>query len=159
MAVHKLKRVPLTKGKEAVIDAEDFDLVSQFSWHCSTNGYACAREKGRRQDPRKQVWMHRLIAQTPEDMFTDHANGDKLDNRKTNLRLCDKQQNAANSKLRSDNTTGYKGVVKVKSGWRAEIWLNGKHQHIGIYNSIKEAATAYMEAANKHFGEYANGGA
>ena len=150
-----MKQIQLTRDQVTLIDDEDFDKVSAYSWHASTHGYACAREKGRRQDPRKHVWMHRLVAGTPDDMFTDHINGDKLDNRRSNLRLCNKQQNAANSKLRSDNTSGYKGVVRVYNGWRAEIWLNGRHHQIGVFSSVKQAAQAYKEAAQHHFGEFA----
>jgi len=111
-----------------------------------------------------QVLIHRLIMGFPEGMFIDHINGNGLDNRKENLRVCTPSQNCMNKKLRSDSTTGYKGVYKIKSStnkspYRASIGLPGDRgknkKSLGYFPTAWEAALAYNEAATRLFGEYA----
>ncbi len=72
--------------------------------------------------------MHRVILGTPPGLFTDHVNGNQLDNRRENLRVCTPSQNQANKKLSKNNTSGHKGVEHVKkiNRWRATIVVNGK---------------------------------
>ena len=77
----------------------------------------------------------------------DHANGNRSDNRWENIRECTQSENSRNSKLRSDNTSGYKGVCFYKNRWLAQIQIHGKCRHIGLYDTPKEAHEAYMKAA------------
>jgi hypothetical protein len=87
------KMIPLTQGKFALVDDEDFEWLNQYKWRLR-NGYA-GRDSSILLGPRRNILMHREVAGTPEGLFTDHANGNKLDNRRCNLRICNKSQNRA----------------------------------------------------------------
>ena len=112
--------------------------------------------------------MHRVImnlqkidiAENNSKLEVDHRNNDGLDNRKENLRVCTHQQNRANSKLQSNNTSGYKGVVYNNESGRRKRWtvrmkVDNKNVYVGRYLTKEEAASAYNEAAKKYYGEYA----
>jgi hypothetical protein len=108
-----------------------------------------------------KYWLeHRLIWRMFYGNFNynlDHINGNKLDNRIENLRKCNQTQNTANSKIRSDNKSGYRGVVwhKATNKWQAQTMLKGKRIHIGLFNSKDEAALAYNYKAEELFGPFA----
>lgn len=138
-------------GKDILIDAEDAELLQPFSWCIEGTGYAMSRSHGR------AIKLHRLILSAPVGTHVDHINGDKLDNRKANLRLCEKQQNEFNTRVRSDSKTGYKGVCwcRKKNRYRAYITRSGHQKHLGYYFSPEEAALAYNRAASELFGEFA----
>jgi hypothetical protein len=150
-----MKNIQLTQGKVAIVDDADFEWLSQWPWFFST-GYAIRREG--KLFGRKNIMMHRLIMNTPEGMDTDHINGDKLDNRRENLRVCTRSQNMQNTTRRSDNTSGYKGVDwdKENGKWRAEIKVDSRRINLGRYDSAEEAALAYDRAAREYHGEFAN---
>jgi hypothetical protein len=95
---------------------------------------------------------------TPKGKDTDHINGDTLDNRRCNLRVCSHQQNISNrKKQRNPTTSQYKGVHldKARGKWHAKLRSHGRMVHIGYFTSEEDAAQAYNEAARKHFGEFA----
>lgn len=88
--------------------------------------------------------------------MVDHRNTISSDNRISNLRAATRSQNGANSVLRKDNTSGYKGVYKLKSGkWAAILRASGSKYCLGVHARIEDAAIAYMNAAIDHFGEFA----
>ena len=94
---------------------------------------------------------------TPEGMETDHINGNGLDNRRENLRICSAAENRRNHKMLSTNTSGYNGVSKTSFGnWHTCISVKGKTIHLGTYKEIEKAALAYNMAAKEYFGEFAN---
>ena len=100
---------------------------------------------------RKTIRMHRLINNTKSELQTDHINGNKLDNRCSNLRLATARQNSQNRKLRSDNSTGFKGVYNRWGKYRAAIRINGKLKHLGIFDTPEEASEEYQRiAVNLH---------
>ena len=138
-------KIQLANNKGTVtIDDEDFNKISQYKWHihkAGTKDYARAWINGRRE------YMHRFIM---EGDLIDHINGNGLDNRKSNLRLADKSLNAINSKIRSDNSTGYRGVTfnKKANKYMAEISRNGKKTYLGLFNTAEEAHGAYIKASN-----------
>lgn len=149
-----MKYIKLTKGKRAIVDNEDFERLSSLNWSF-TNGYAAKKVKGN-----KNLFMHTFIMNCPKDKKIDHKNGNGLDNRKTNLRICTQAQNIANQKIGTRNISGYKGVSYFKAGkrlkrWVAKIVVNYRQKHLGYFDNKKEAALAYNEAAKKYFGEYA----
>lgn len=105
--------------------------------------------------------VHRVIWEMhngpiPEGYFIDHINKDKLDNRLINLRLATKSQNEANTTKRKNNTSGFKGVYKWKTKFRAKLQHNGEEHHLGYFNTPEEAAIAYNKKAIEVYGEYAD---
>lgn len=137
--------IPLTSGKHCIIDAEDFDKIKEFRWALSSN-YAYSK---------KIKQMHRVIMNTPSGLFTDHINRDFLDNRKTNLRFCTKQQNQFN-KACNKGTSKYRGVSLTKhKKWTVKIRKDGRPTYLGTFNSEIDAAKCYDIAAKKYFGEFA----
>lgn len=136
------------------IDLNDLDLVRQISWTLNQNGYAVGRPAG---SP-STVALHRFLLYGLEKAgATDHANGDKLDNRRGNLRKCTARENSRNTRLAKNNTSGFKGVRKTAHGmWNARIMVDRKNVHIGNYHTIEEATAAYDAAALIHHGKFAS---
>jgi hypothetical protein len=145
-----MKEIPLSQGKVAIVDDDMFDYLNQWKWSYSGHGYA----ERRTWPEKKKIYMHRLIAQTPNGMDTDHINHDKLDNRKENLRICTASENMGNSSIKDGR---FKGVSFHKSlnKWEAYITKNYDHKHLGLFQSPEEAAHAYDAAAKKFFGNFA----
>lgn len=88
----------------------------------------------------------------------DHINGERTDNRITNLRLAEKWQNLANCKIRRHNVCGFKGVFKQGERWVARLIKHRTKYYLGTFNSPEEAHAAYCRAAEYHFGEFARSG-
>jgi hypothetical protein len=154
-----VKEIPLTGrkglGKFIVVDDEDYDMLSKYSWNMGSSRYASTNvllENGKR----TCRTLHSFIFNPGEGKVTDHINLDRLDNRKSNLRSATPSQNNANCKIRSHNTAGYKGVSRDYHRYVAAITNKGKRITIGRYDSAKEAAIAYNVEAIKLFGEFAN---
>ena len=101
--------------------------------------------------------MHRMILGLGygDERKADHENHDTLDNRRSNLRVATTSQNGSNSRVRKDNTSGFKGVGYRGGRFLAYIRVNGKRSYLGTYGTAVEAALAYDAAAREHFGEYA----
>lgn len=150
--------VPLTRGHVAIIDEADLPLIRTHIWAYQSGGYAYRSEGPR--GAVKAVLMHRYLMQTPAGMDTDHINGNKLDNRRSNLRVATRAQNNVNRGLTPNNTTGLKGVHAPEETihgpvWLASIVVNDRGVHLGRYASPEDAGRAYDIAAAQHFGEYA----
>lgn len=142
-----MKQIPLTKGKFALVDDEDYDSLMQWNW-CLWKKYA-GRLGG--------IKMHRVINKTPEGMQTDHINGDCLDNRKSNLRTVTVSQNHMNRKKKPATSSQYKGVSWRPNGgsWEAHIRKDSVGVYLGKYKKEEDAALAYNNAALQLFGEHA----
>lgn len=146
-----MKKIPLSQGKFALVDDEDFEWLTKIKWYAvkQKDGtfYALGFLSGR-----KSAYMHRLINNTPDGLHTDHINRDKLDNRRDNLRNASHSQNQYNRKNQSGvKSSKYKGVHWKKSHnkWYAQIRDNGKRKYLGMFNSEREAALAYNAYATK----------
>lgn len=148
--------IPLTQNACAIVDPEDFGLLDEHKWWLRATSehlrYAARKENG------KMIYMHREILNTPAGMHTDHINGNGLDNRKSNLRICTPTQNQHNSIKWANTSSRFKGVSWKKSArkWEAYIRINKKLIHLGHYNSEIKAAEAYDDKAIEIFGEFAN---
>jgi HNH endonuclease len=148
--------VPLTQGKFAWIDAADWPAVSTRNW------YAMRQPRGRWY-ARTEYWIgggkkvgvyiHRMIrADVPRQTDIDHIDGDGLNNTRSNLRVANRSQNAANAGQRSDSLQPHKGIVRVPSGkWAARV----RTTHIGTFATEEAAARAYDHAARSLFGKFA----
>ncbi len=154
------KLIPLTQGKFAIVDDGDYEFLIQWKWKYSNHGYAVRNHHIGMVDGKriqKRIYMHRLIIGALSGQYTDHINGEVLDNRRCNLRICTNQQNAANSKKWSIATSSkYKGVSwdKVNKKWTAQIG-GEERKHLGRFSSEIEAAKAYNKAALERHGEFA----
>lgn len=160
-------KIKIGRNLFALIDEEDYELLLKYNWGADrqkTGGhYVVSRPKNS-----KRIYMHRLLMNCPEGMIVDHIDGNKLNNRKSNLRICTTRQNSQNR--RSDKTSGskYLGVGKCKATYKGKTFyyfrssIKSENKNIHIFN-IKAtpcgeilAAIKYDEAAEKYFGEYAN---
>lgn len=151
-----MKEISLTRGIVTIVDDDDFEELSKYNWQARIQTYTGLFRAKRHGIP-KEVDMARQIMNCPVGMEVDHINGDLLDNRKENLRICTHRQNMCNRRLQRNNTTGYRGVATIDGGNRyyAQIYLNRKKIHIGSFKDPKDAAIAYNEAAKQHYGEFA----
>jgi hypothetical protein len=127
--LHMLDKAGNVRAK-TLIDAEDFDFAQERVWSLSTPGYAAAKTREGRTKGRK-VSLHRVLMGAKRGDEVDHINGNKLDNRKENLRLCTHIENMHNMKIRADNSSGVKGVSLIKhhkrdKPWHSYIEINGK---------------------------------
>ena len=148
------KKIPLTQGQVAVVDDEDYEILSQYRWRLSMKGYAERTGIKKGETARSTILMHREILKARHGMWVDHINRDKLDNKKKNLQLVTPSQNRMNSVGR---TNTLKGVSwnKTKKNWLASIRLEGRTIYLGSFSNQKDAALTYDKAAKKLFGKYA----
>jgi hypothetical protein len=149
--IHDNGDAELICGKSIVLlDAVSVEVVSKFQWTVGGHGYATSGAG------RNQILMHRLLMNAKEGEYVDHINRNKIDNRLSNLRICNQQQNNANRPKSTTNSSGYKGVCKLKDGsWQAQIGYNNRHIYLGKFMDAISAANAYDSAAKILFGEYA----
>ena len=138
----------------ACVDIADLNLISQIAWTLDPRGYVVGRPAGRK----SSVTMHRwIVFGGKEGSGVDHSDGDKLNNRRGNLRKATQSQNAKNTLLAKNNTSGFKGVSKTAEGrWRARITVERKEIHLGVFDTKADAAAAYDAAALQLHGEFAS---
>lgn len=146
-----VREIPLTQGKVALVDAEDFVWLSAFEW--TFNG----RYATRAALPGEKSYcpMHRELIDVPKGMVPDHINGDGLDNRKANLRAATLSQNARNVRPLAPVATGYRGVHDGGPGFWAVLKVDGKRVQRGPYPTAREAAVIRDAMARQHHGEFA----
>lgn len=151
------RKIPLTQGKYTIVDDADYEWLSQYNWQVDSDGYAVRSARGEERSNGCKVRMARAIMKAPKGKQVDHINGDRLDNRRLNLRSCTNAENTRNGSHHRTNTSGYKGVYwnKREKKWRAHIRANNIHIHLGYFKSVIEGAKAYDVAAKKYFGEFA----
>ena len=126
MSACEYRVIPISGGREVKVDADLFEELSAHRWFGVKKGnhFYAARQIKVDGKWRGKIWMHRVIAATPEGFVTDHINGDTLDNRSANLRFCSIAENVRNSKS-TKNKFGYKGVSVSMSGrWKSEITVD-----------------------------------
>lgn len=151
-----MKKIPLTKGKFAIVDDDDYEKLNAYNWqaHWDSKGktyYVHGRVNGR------YVVMARIIKNAVEGEYVDHINHDTLDNRKENLRICRHDQNCFNRKGQYNSTSKYKGVSykSANKNWVVQIRENSVGRHIGSFKNEIVAALVYDEEAERVYGEHA----
>lgn len=149
-----MKKINLMLGRFALVDNSDYEKVSKFKWYAdkgSRTYYAKMVGGGKR--------MHRFILGLRKNsrLEVDHINNDGLDNRRSNLRLCNRSQNLQNARKRLRASSGFKGVCwhKQNKRWFAYIQKNKKFISLGTFKKEKEAALAYNYKSKELFGEFA----
>lgn len=145
-----MKNILLTQSKSSFIDNDDYELLNSYKW--SFNGlYAVRKFNG------KTWYMHWDVIGKPQKGFeVDHINGNKLDNRRSNLRICRRNENSRNKTKQKNNTSGYKGVSwnRRDKKWVAYISINGKHIFLGSFNLAVDACNAYEKVAKELHGDF-----
>ena len=149
-----MKEVTLSKGKVAIVDDDDLKKVSFCSWNFDR--YARANVWLKDEKKYKVMYMHRIIANAPQGMDVDHINGDKLDNRKENLRVCTRSENLHNLRGKSYSGSGLRGAYREKNRgagcrWFSAISVGGKVIRLGRFDTPEEAHKAYKEAHRVHY--------
>jgi hypothetical protein len=156
---YSFRKIPLTQGQTAIVDAEDYKKLAKYKWFAAKEGRSYyARRKRKSTDVgwgRCNVKMHREILEVPAGKFIDHINHNGLDNRRANLRIVTQEQNMWNK--RKNYNTRYKGVswLKRNSKWQVKIGYKNKRIFIGYFDDEESAAKAYDAKARELFGEYA----
>ncbi len=159
--------IPLTHGKCALVDEPDAAALARLRWWAFKRGNCWhAARTVKRNGTKRTVYMHRLLIEAPPGREVDHENGDGLDNRRSNIRLCTKRQNGQNRRQVGNRhkSSRFHGVCfKRQFGkWDATICAgpvnargHAKQIYIGRFTSEEAAAHAYDAAARWHFGPFA----
>ena len=153
-----MPKIKLTQGKFLILDQKDYSEMVDKSIHLSQSRnrfYARILTADR-----KRIYVHRFVSKCPEGYQVDHINGDTLDNRRSNLRICTNAENNRNKPMHSDNKSGYKGVYFFPWGKRTNRWCSristaGKSVLLGYFPTAYAAAGAYDLAAIRLHGKYA----
>ena len=155
-----MKKIKLTKGKEALVDACDYDFLMKWKWYANgfstDNFYACRRGKSR-----KATYMHRVIAQRKGLSMShviDHSDANSLNNQRYNLRSATFAQNGQNRQLGKNSTSGVKGVSwsKKDKAWQVRIQVQKKRKAFGNFQNKEEASKVSKEMYKKLHKEFAH---
>jgi hypothetical protein len=146
----KIRYIPLTRGLHAIVDAEDYEWLSRYKWHATPSprggSFYARRYRGQ-----GAILMHRLIMNPPKGMVVDHINGNGLDNRRCNLRICTQKENTYNSRERVNGTSRFIGVSPRGNKWQAKVG----RRYLGIFDDEVQAAKARDREAIRQYGEHA----
>lgn len=154
-----MKSIDLTRGKLTFIDDEDFAHVSKLNWFSQKVGRRWYAACDLRSRGGAYILLHRFILSAPEGKEVDHKNGDGLDNRRDNLRICSVKNNRRAFRRKIIGCSSrFRGVRwhTLRNKWSAQIKTNGKQFYLGLFTDEVDAAIAYDTAAKKYFGEFAS---
>lgn len=154
-----MKHLELSRGLRALVDDEDHERLSGYRWFANVKlrtayAYRTVSLDGKN----KNTLLHREIMCAPPGLDVDHINGDGLDNRRENLRICTRAENMRNQTHKAANKSSqFKGVswAKQKRKWLAGIRLNERHVFLGYFDREEDARDAYAAAAREAFGDFA----
>ncbi|MCK4958549.1 MAG: HNH endonuclease, partial [Planctomycetes bacterium] len=153
-----VRRIPLTRGRFAIVDAEDYARLSRYNWYAKGGPHTFyAVRRGMRNTEKRTVFMHRVITDAPGGLVVDHIDHNGINNCKSNLRVCTAAENNRNTRGRSDSKSRYKGVNwgNRDRKYSARICCNGKRITVGHFDDEVKAAKAYDKKAKELFGEFA----
>ena len=158
-----MKQIPLTQGKVALVDNEDYDWLNQYKWYADyrkgIGSFYAVRQSLQKSGKRHQISMAReILGLKYKDLRqADHINHVTLDNRRSELRICTRSQNQMNRKLVLKISSKFKGVSwhKLTKKWMAYITKDKKRKYLGLFTLEQDAALAYNEIAKKYFGNFA----
>lgn len=147
--------VACSGGGEAIIDSTDASIADGWNWSIS-KGYA-VRGESIGEGLSRKLYLHRLVAGAQVGVMVDHVDGNRLNNRRANLRIVSAVENARNRRPQSNATSRYKGVSfrSDRGTWLAAIRIHGKLKKLGTFRTEAEAAMAYDNAARRAFGSFA----
>ena len=150
-----MKEITLTNGMKAIVDKDVYESLNKLRWNCNNKGYATCYGYSDNGKP-VYIYIHRIVNATPEGMDTDHINGNRLDNRRENLRSVTRSQNSYNRSIYKNNKSGYKGVqlYAATGKYHAAITVNKKRIFLGSYDTPEEASKAYEDASDLYYGEF-----
>lgn len=149
-----MSTITTKRGHVVVIDDDKAPMLSAYTWEFFDRYRRLSLEA---HDPatRRKVQMHRLLVNASAGQIVDHINGNFLDNRLKNSRICDAGQNARNRQANLAKKTPYKGVAETRGGkFKAYIYLNRRYNNLGTFSDVACAARAYDDAAREHFGDF-----
>jgi hypothetical protein len=144
-----VRLIPLTDGLYAYVDAADYPSLSKWSWHITSGGYPA-----RTQNHRK-ILMHREIMQPPKGKVVDHHDGNKANNCRFNLRVCNQKENRRNSRRQRRTRSGFKGVYYRGGRICSTLRIEGRQRWLGYFPDEVSAARAYDHAAVQECGDFA----
>ena len=146
-----VRLIPLAEGFYAYVDAADYEWLSRWQWHMASGGNPARSGKGR------TIFMHREIMQPPPGMVVDHADGNKANNCRFNLRVCTRRENQGNMQKQHGARSRFKGVSydKRRGKYFAQCEFRGEHRWLGFFDDEVEAARAYDRAAVEECGAFA----
>jgi hypothetical protein len=144
------------KDYDVLVSECDFERVNQHNWYKNViKGVPYFAYKTPKPE-HKNILLHRFLVDCPTGKCVDHINGNTLDNRRENLRICTQAENRYNSRKSKSNTSGYKGVSysNYAKKWRSQIKRNNKIIHLGYFETPEKAYEAYVAASKKYHGEF-----
>jgi len=154
-----MKTIPLTQDTWATVNNCDFKYLSQWKWH-NTQGYAARTRRKSEQPGSRTILMHRVVAESTglclDGLEIDHKDRDTLNNRRKNLRVATRGENAANQGKQPTNSSGFKGVYwhRKNRRWVAEVTHGAKKTNCGSFRTREEAAAAYDTVAKAQHGKF-----
>lgn len=154
-----MKQIPLTQGQFAIVDDHWFDYLNQWKWYAVwskiTKSYYAVRNEGK-SPHQKQIFMHRVVAKTPDGAICDHIHHNTLDNREEELRNVNASQSSINRRKRVDNNSGITGVNIRNNVFVARLRVKGKTVLFKRFKKFDDAVAARKDAEEIYFGEFAN---
>jgi hypothetical protein len=142
------------RGGLIQVDECDLPLLAAHSWRVANTNKRAGDYRYVVSGRNPLLLLHRMIVGAERGRVVDHVNGDRLDNRRSNLRMCSHAENMRNRKPHKNNTSGFPGVRRAGAKWRAEIYVDGAVVHLGLFDDANRAADVYRAASRRLHGEF-----